>query len=62
MIQILALTLSLLSVPVTTLADNICREVHQVLQESITDGLLTHKEAGAITIRCITTDTLTPYQ
>ena len=62
MIQMLALALSLLSVPVTTLADTICREVHQVLLESIADGLLTHKEAGAITIRCITTDNLTPYQ
>ena len=62
MIQMLALTLSLLSVPVTTLADTICREVHQVLQESVQDGLLTHKEAGAITIRCITNDIPTPFQ
>ena len=60
MIQLIALTLSLSTIPVHSLADTICEEVRTVLQESVEDGVLTNKEAGEITVRCFFSDLTSP--
>jgi len=60
MIQLIALTLSLATTPVQSLADTICEEVRTVLQESVKDGVLTNKEAREITVRCFFSDLTSP--
>jgi len=60
MIQLLALILPLSTIVDYTPANIICQEVQLILLEGVEDGLLTHKEAGAITVRCYTNTNNSP--